>query len=138
MMGAGPVTFRHDCEECLLDRLGSRARGEPGPVRDTEHMGVDCDGGFAVEGIQDHIGAFAADAGELKEVLAASGDLAAEPIENELRACEEVPGLVPEESEPPEPVLEPPRTQGDHGFWSRCNPEERFGDAIDFAVGRLG
>lgn len=138
MVGTGQITFGNDPKECLLDRMGCRTRRESRPVRHAEDVRIDRDGRCAIEGIQNDIGAFAPDAGQLLQIFAAGWNASIESFQEQAAAFEQVPRFDPEESKAPEMGFDAIGAEGEKRCGSRGNLEELGSCAVDLAVGRLG
>jgi hypothetical protein len=100
-------------------------------------MGVDCDRSCSCEGVQDDIGAFSADAGQLHQCGTALRNRAAEPFQQESRGGHEMAGFRPEEPETAQVAGQGLRTEREQGFGILCHREQGGGGPVHGLVGRL-
>ena len=63
-MGMAQILFRNDFQQTLLHLIGRFSRRQSRAVSHAEEVGINRDGGFAKNDIQNHIGGFAPHAGK--------------------------------------------------------------------------
>src|SRR6185312_3226816 len=77
----------------VLDGARGLAGGEARAVGDAEDVSVDGDLGLAEDDVENDIGGFAADAGEIFERIPIRGDLAAVELDQHAAQADQVPGF---------------------------------------------
>lgn len=69
-----PIFFWEQFHQILFDVIGVCVTGQPEPLGDPLHMGIDDDSRDAEGGSEDHIGCLAADSGKLDQLFHRLGD----------------------------------------------------------------
>ncbi len=90
MMGMEPVFVGHPFVERQFHFQHGLAGRQPRAVGDAEHMGIDRDGAFAIDHIENHIGRLAADAGQFFQLFARLRHLAFVVCDQRLRQRDHV------------------------------------------------
>lgn len=138
MVGVLEVFFWDNFEEVGLHRLRGFATAKAEAVGEAEDVGIDRDGGVAVEGVEHHVGGFAADAGEFFQFFSRVGDLALMLGDEQVAEGDHVFGLGAEQADGADGLAKIFFAPFQHRLGGLDFGEEGLGGFIDGNIGGLG
>ena len=100
-------------------------------------MCINGDGGLAERLVQDDIGGFTANAGQLHQLISRLRDIAAEIVDDHLAERDDVFGFIAPEADGFDVGLDAFKAEREHFFWRIGNLEQVFGRFIDANISGL-
>lgn len=138
MMGVLEIGFGDDFEKVLFYFERRYTTTETESASKAKDVGIDRDGGMAVERVEHHVGGFAADAGEFFEVFTRGGDLALVVSDKDLTEGDDIFGFGAKQPDGADGLAEVVFAPIEHILWGFDFGEEGLGGFVDGDVGGLG